>query len=438
VTSQKRPGWLLAVLLPGPRRGKADPSPGAPMAYGACSVYVLTLPPVGDAEARVKAVVATHAAPEQGGRYPKVQILSARAAKAEFCPGAVPEDRWRPPGGSGCRLEPVERPEIRFRAMGTSVHILLNGDAGLLAQARQRVEELDARWSRFRPDSELTRLNQAGGGWVTVSPDTLSLVRRALQGWHQTSGAFDPTLLGAVVRAGYDRDFDLLAAGRAEPDQVSGPQAHFRPGCAGIRVRGSQVLLPAGVGLDSGGLGKGLAADLVAMELVRAGARGACVNLGGDLRVVGDSGQDGWTLGIDYPGLSTPLCRVGLAGGGLATSTTLLRRWEKDGTIHHHLIDPGTESPADGPILLAAVVSREAWLSEVLAKAVILSAPGAPFAGLAGTGAEGLAVDRDGRIWTSPAWSSYVGDQVVPEDLSAWAPPTGPVAADEAGPGSQR
>lgn len=101
----------------------------------------------------------------------------------------------------------------RFRAMGADVHLLVvGGPPSLLDEARELVEALEARWSRFRPDSEVSRLNQQAGRPVRVSPETLTLVRRALHGAAVTAGRYDPTVLGAVLRAGYDRSFELLPA----------------------------------------------------------------------------------------------------------------------------------------------------------------------------------------------------------------------------------
>jgi thiamine biosynthesis lipoprotein ApbE len=100
-----------------------------------------------------------------------------------------------------------------FRAMGADVQVLVvGGPPSLLDEARELVEALEARWSRFRPTSEISRLNQLAGRPVRVSQETLTLVRRALDGASVTAGRYDPTVLGAVLRAGYDRSFELLAA----------------------------------------------------------------------------------------------------------------------------------------------------------------------------------------------------------------------------------
>jgi len=301
--------------------------------------------------------------------------------------------------------------EIRFRAMGTACHLIVTGGPeGLLDALRQRVDELDARWSRFRSDSELSRLNASPEVFMPVSHDTLTLIRRGIQGWKQTGGAFDPTLLGPLIRAGYDRDFDELTSRPARGDSDLGR------GCAGIVIRDGAVRLPPGTGFDSGGLGKGLAADLIALQAIRAGATGACINLGGDIRVIGTGPEGGgWTAGIDHPRQASPLALVGLAGGGLATSTTLMRRWSVDGEEMHHLIDPATELPSAGPVEFATVIATEAWLAEVLTKAVMLSRSPEPLSALRGTGAEGLMVTSDGRVHSSEGFGAFLGDAALPE-----------------------
>ncbi len=170
--------------------------------------------------------------------------------------------------------------------MGSEAHVIMVGGApDLMDRAVARIEQLEQRWSRFRPDSEVTRLNANAGEDVSVSDDTVRLVERAVAAWRLTGGTFDPTLLGAVVSAGYDRDFASI--------QASGPGPHTPfmtlVGPTDIEISGKDVRLPIGLGFDPGGIGKGLAADLVVDELRHAGAVGVCINLDGDLRVDGTS-----------------------------------------------------------------------------------------------------------------------------------------------------
>jgi thiamine biosynthesis lipoprotein len=134
--------------------------------------------------------------------------------------------------------------------------------------------------------------------------------------------------------------------------------------------------MPAGVTFDPGGIGKGLAADIVASELMARGALGAMVNLGGDLRVIGEHPDDGpvWTVAIDDPNhRDHDLFHMGFADGGVATSSQLLRRWAGPGGDRHHLLDASTGAPSTSPVGSAVVATGAAWWAEVLAKAALLA-----------------------------------------------------------------
>ncbi len=286
--------------------------------------------------------------------------------------------------------------------MGSTAHVTVAGGRraeALADEAVRRIADLEQRWSRFVASSEVSELNRRAGEPVEVSAETALLVERARAAWDLSGGAFDPTVLGAVVRAGYDRTFADVAAS---------PRAGWSPltvGAADICVRGRVVRLPAGTGFDPGGIGKGLAADMVCAGALDAGAERVCVNLGGDVRVAGG----GWTIGVDHPGSPEPIALLGVADGAVATSTTLLRRWEVDGAERHHLIDPRTGRPSDSDLTLATVVAGEAWMAEVLAKAVLLAGSAHPFDIVGGTPAESLAVDRAGAIRSTPGLARYVG-----------------------------
>lgn len=300
--------------------------------------------------------------------------------------------------------------------MGTDAHlVVVGGPAALVEEARRRVDDLERRWSRFLPDSEVNELNRRAGERVRVSADTAELVVRAVEGWRLSAGAFDPTLLGAILRAGYDRPFDRL--GRSGP---AGPRCELDAGAAGIEVDGDTVRLPAGTGFDPGGIGKGLAADVISREAMAAGAEGVCVNLGGDVRVRG-TGPEGeaWTVAVDHPWSGTALVHLGLVDGAVATSTTLRRRWEVAGDVRHHLIDPQTGLPSTTEVNLATVVAGEAWAAEVLVKAVLLAGAAHPFDVLGGTGAEGLVVDDQGRVRASEGLAAYLGPWPMPSRVEA-------------------
>jgi thiamine biosynthesis lipoprotein len=264
--------------------------------------------------------------------------------------------------------------EACWHAMGTTAHVVVVGDAALLEVAWTRVAELERRWSRFREDSEVSALNRHSGAPVLVSDDTLVLLQRALAAWNLTEGRFDPTVGDALVSHGYDRDFNELAALREET-----PAARPAPGLAGLELDPvvAAATLPAGARFDPGGIGKGLAADLVAGALLEAGASGALVNLGGDLRAVGQPpASEGWVISVDDPAQAQrELVRLALGDGAVATSSRLRRRWRTAGGEAHHLIDPATGTPAVTDVVAVTVVAGEAWTAEAISKDLVLSGP---------------------------------------------------------------
>src|SRR6516164_9404681 len=187
--------------------------------------------------------------------------------------------------------------ELEFRAMGSDAHVIVvGGTPELAALARRRIDELEQRWSRFIESSEVNELTRRAGKWIRVSPETVLLVRRAVEAWRLTGGSFDPTVLGDVIRAGYDRSFDDL------PEHGADGVSALMAGCSDIEIEDDAVRLPVGTGFDPGGIGKGLAADLVVDDITTAGAAGVCINLGGDLRVRGEAPTSGaWTVAVDHP-----------------------------------------------------------------------------------------------------------------------------------------
>jgi thiamine biosynthesis lipoprotein len=269
----------------------------------------------------------------------------------------------------------------RFRALGSDclVRVVVADDdasgPALVDMAVARLAELEGRWSRFRADSELTALNTHAGSPVFTSTETATLVAMAIEAWRVTDGLFDPTVHDALIASGYDRSFDELASGTvATPHRPATPV----PGPAAIEVdeRVGLVVLPEGCHIDLGGIGKGRCADLVADELLGAGAAGVCVDLGGDVRVGGltvGSGDD-WVIAVDHPlEPGTDLALIRLAGGAVTTSSSARRRWATDEGAAHHLIDPGTGRPAAAGLCAVTVVSGAAAWGEVHAKAALIA-----------------------------------------------------------------
>ncbi len=283
--------------------------------------------------------------------------------------------------------------------MGCDTHLLVVGGTEALADAAVgRIEDLEARWSRFRPDSELSLLNGMPNQAIEVSPETYDLITRAVHAWRITGGAFDPTVLPSLVASGYDRSFELIDTSSHAAPAVPTPA----PGCAGIVTDPStrSVLLPSGVTIDPGGIGKGLAADIVVAELLEAGAAGAMVSLGGDVRVAGrpPSGTV-WSIGVDDPfDPAAELTRVHLSGGAVATSSRLRRRWTRGGETVHHLIDPRSGASFGGDVATVTTVASEGWWAEAMTKVVFAS-------GLGGlVNAEAIVVAGDGQVRRSPGF----------------------------------
>jgi thiamine biosynthesis lipoprotein len=288
--------------------------------------------------------------------------------------------------------------------MGTRAHVIVvDGDAALAERAQQRIADLEAMWSRFLPTSEVSDLNENAGRPRKVSPETRELVQRALDARRATAGLFDPTVLGALLRAGYDRTFETVAS--APHDGHS----DLTMNADAIEIEGDTVCLPAGSGFDPGGIGKGLAADMVACELRDAGAAGVCINLGGDVRVSGVAPDGGaWTIAVQHPMKNEPLACLGVSDGAVATSTTLRRQWNIAGETRHHLIDVATGRPSGTHRTFATVVAGYAWAADVLAKALVLDKNRDPFARLRQSGAEALIVNDDGHIDTSFGLAAFM------------------------------
>jgi thiamine biosynthesis lipoprotein len=305
--------------------------------------------------------------------------------------------------------------EARFPVMGSTGHLLVAGAAPtVLTWARSRLTDWEALWSRFRFDSEVCRLNASAGRWVELSEPTIALVRQAVVAWELTGGLFDPTILPALEHAGYTSTFEDLPA--ESPIGTAVPA----PGCAGIEIGAGRVRLPPGVRIDLGGIGKGYAADLLAAELLSAGASGASVNLGGDVRTAGTPPTRGaWFIAVENesrPG--TDLAWLALADGAVATSTRLRRRWRCHGQEAHHIIDPHHGAPASSAVASVTVVAADAHWAEVLAKAALIAGVSAGITLLESLGVAGLLVTGSGAAHAAGAWERYV----------TWTPDSGGIS----------
>ncbi len=259
---------------------------------------------------------------------------------------------------------------VRFEAMGTRAHVvvliddLARGDL-ILDLARSTARTLEDRWSRFLPESDISRINNAAGCPVLVDPSTIEIVSKAIDAWHATSGIFDPTIGTSLGRAGYDRPFHELGP-------VTDAESVPSPTPLGVVVHpiASTISVPEGVALDLGGIGKGMAADLTVAALLDAGALGAMVNLGGDLRTDGLCPTQGWHIVIDHPGCSSRR-ELHIAAGGVCTSSTKRRRWMTPAGERHHILDAATGRSTDSGVSSVTVLGAAAAQCEVLATTAI-------------------------------------------------------------------
>jgi thiamine biosynthesis lipoprotein len=258
--------------------------------------------------------------------------------------------------------------------MGTSVRVLTEAGSavptGPAARAIARTfEREERRFSRFRGDSELSLVNAAAGRPVRISSSFRSVMRLALDAAASTDGLFDPTLLGAMEAIGYDRDFDEVLAGARSVLHPSSPCGRWRD----VILEDDLLQLPAGIGLDLGGLVKGWTVDAAATRAVTAGLPWVLVNAGGDLRIVGDAPRI--DIAVEDPDdPASELGRLSVREGGVASSSTRSRSW---GAGLHHVIDPTTGSPSATDLVQVTVTAPTCAEAEVLAKAVLLRGSGA-------------------------------------------------------------
>ncbi|MCP5025447.1 MAG: FAD:protein FMN transferase [Actinomycetia bacterium] len=293
---------------------------------------------------------------------------------------------------------PAELHEIRFPAMGTTVHITaITCDPTVLDRARASIERYDQRWSRFRAESELSRLNSCAGRPVILARDTFALVAAAIGAWHRTGGHFDPTVHDGLVAAGYDRPFATLDLGKVHGRAELGPTR----GCAGIELDPElySVYIPAGVRLDLGGIAKGFVADLIADRIADRSV-GVAVNIGGDVSVRGRGPADGaWVIGIDpYSTGESAALTISLASGAVCTTSSRRRRWRGPTGWRHHLLDPFDGHPANRGLDSVTVIASTATDAETAAKHAFVAGRNLAAAIITGSGLTGLLCDVSGEL----------------------------------------
>jgi len=296
-------------------------------------------------------------------------------------------------------------PADRRPAMGgTAAITLVGGPPGLLDDCFGLLGELEQAWSRFREGSDVWRLNWSQGRPVRVRPCTARLVAELISAWALTGGDFDPTVLPRLVASGYDTS--RVDASR----RTTLPETAAWPGeVAGIDIAGLDIRLPLGTTLDPGGLGKGLAADMIAELALDRGADGVLAEVGGDLVVAGQAPDaTAWTIGIADPFTPAELLGViRLARGSVATSSRLVRVWAGSDGPAHHLINPNTGVGAVTPTVTSTVIAGIGARAEALAKLAFVRDPDRLLDWLPRAGAAGLIVAADQQHKYTANWGDF-------------------------------
>jgi FAD:protein FMN transferase len=267
----------------------------------------------------------------------------------------------------------MEAHSASFEAIGVTNQVTVAHEpvlASALAIARAEVAALDEACSRFRDDSELARLNRTAGG--AASTLLLDAVETALAAAATTGGAVDPTVGPAMRALGYDRDFDVVVRLGARATFELLPATGWRS----VRVdrAAATIRMPRGTELDLGATAKALAADRIAHAVVAATGSPALVSLGGDIAVAGDPPAGGWPILItdDARAENARGQVVAIEAGGLATSSTTVRRWRAGTSELHHIVDPATGAPAAGHWRTVSVAAPTCVAANTAATAAIV------------------------------------------------------------------
>ena len=283
----------------------------------------------------------------------------------------------------------------QFRALGTRIGLAVTDAAATdaaLALLHDEVAALDLSCSRFRDDSDLSRVNAAAGGWVDVGPLLVDAVTAALDAAVVTDGLVDPCLGRELCAAGYDRDFAALPA-----EVTATTLSPFRPTPrVDVDVERRRIRVTPGAALDLGATAKALGADRAARRIAEALGCGVLVDLGGDLSSAGPSPAEGWPVAVvDGDPARGHRQVVRLRAGGLATSSTVLRRWRCTDGDRHHILDPRTGASAP-PVWRTVTVAAASCVDANTAStaAVVLGSAAPDWLSATGLPARLVAADR--------------------------------------------
>lgn len=294
-----------------------------------------------------------------------------------------------------------------FEALGTTAQVTLTTPEPLEDALRIVSDELraiDAACSRFRDDSELARVEAAGGSPVRVSPLLLEALHVALHAAAATDGDVDPTVGAALCGLGWDRDFSEVLSRHEVPRLRVSPAAGWQR--IRLDARRGTVQVPAGVEIDLGSTAKALAADRSARKVHEATGAGVLVSLGGDIATAGRPPEGGWAVRVtdDHRNGSSPDGQtIALSRGGLATSGTTVRRWRAGGAERHHIVDPRTGLPVKEFWRTASVAAASCVEANTASTAAIVRGERAP-AWLDELGLPARLVRLDGRVVSRGGW----------------------------------
>jgi FAD:protein FMN transferase len=309
----------------------------------------------------------------------------------------------------------------RWEALGTSAELRV-GEPRRLSAAREEVERtlgaIDRACSRFRADSELSLLNAGAGRRVRVSRLLMEALELAVAAAALTEGDVDPTVGRALELSGYDRDWRELMPPQGEP-APSGATLYALIGWRTIALdrASSTVRVPAGVRLDLGATAKAWAADRAAAAASAVAGCGVLVSLGGDIAVSGPAPPAGWQIRVTDDHRSDPAAAgqtVTIVSGGLATSSTSVRRWSHGGQTMHHIIDPRTAAPARSHWRTVSVAAEDCAQANIASTAALVRSDGA-LDWLARQGLPARLVDFEGRSRTLGNWPARLDRDAVRE-----------------------
>jgi len=291
-----------------------------------------------------------------------------------------------------------------FEAIGVTCQVTVTDVEALsdaLRIARHEVDALDEACSRFRDDSELSRLNDRGSSMV--SPLLFAAIETALTGAAKSDGLVDPTVGNAMRAIGYDRDFDVLVRTDVVANFRLVPASGWRS--VAVDPEHSIVRLRRGTELDLGATAKAFAADRIARAAHETTGVGVLVSLGGDIAVAGAPPPDGWPVRVtdDHRGSDGEGQTVSIREGGLATSSTTVRRWRAGNVEMHHIVDPATGAPADETWRTVTVAAASCVDANTAATAAILRGTTAPV-WLDALGLSARLVQPDGTVVRTSGW----------------------------------